>query len=264
MSTLSSLDWPLGRPDLVWDAGDTPRDLRFGDHYTAPGDALAEARHVVLNGLGAPELWHRPGPVVIGETGFGLGLNLLTAWDDWRRRAPDGARLHWVSVEGFPMSREEATRALARFPTLADLAKRLLAAWPPAIPGMHVLALDDRVTLTLALGPVDRVLPALFAKVDAWVLDGFTPARNPDMWNLAVLAQVARLSRTGAQLSTFTAASAVRRGLTDAGFAVTVEPGFGGKREAIRATFQGPVPTAARMGPAAPGWMAPGLSLIHI
>lgn len=252
MSQPDPLGWTLGRPRLAWDADDTPRSLAFDDHYAARADALAEARHVVLDGLGAPALWTRPGAVVIGETGFGLGVNFLAAWDLWRRTAPGGARLHWLSLEGFPVTREEATRVLSRFPALKDLATRLLAAWPPAIPGLHVLALDDRVTLTLALGHAEQVLPALSAQVDAWVLDGFAPARNPDMWSPAVLAHVARLSRPGTRLTTFTAAGAVRRGLDDVGFAVSREPGFGTKRDASRATFRGPRPAGA---PAfAPGW----------
>ncbi|MBB4287068.1 FAD-dependent 5-carboxymethylaminomethyl-2-thiouridine(34) oxidoreductase MnmC [Roseospira goensis] len=236
--TGAGTDWPLRRPRLRWTADGTPESLDFGDVFAARAGAVAEVCHVVLDGLGAPDVWRRPGPFVIGETGFGTGLNLLVCWDLWRRTAPPGARLHWVSVEAFPLSACEAARALARLPALADLAARLVRAWPPALPGLHARALDDRVTLTLALGDVRDALPALTGPVDAWVLDGFAPARNPAMWDAAVLAEVARLSRPGARLATYTAAGAVRRGLSDAGFRVARAPGFGGKRDCLRAVFE--------------------------
>jgi len=244
---------------LAWDTDDTPRNLDFDDLYATRADALAEARHVVIDGLAEPDLWTRSGPLVIAETGFGLGLNLLTAWDHWRRTAPPSARLHWLSMEGFPVTRDQAARALARFPDLTPLAERLLALWPPAIPGIHTLPLESRVTLTLALGRADEVLPTLSARVDAWVLDGFAPARNPDLWDATVMAQVGRLSRPGARLSTYTAAGGVRRALTEAGFAMERVPGFGGKREALRGVFRGPSLDQAPSG--APRWMGTPLPL---
>jgi tRNA 5-methylaminomethyl-2-thiouridine biosynthesis bifunctional protein len=231
--------WSLCRPTLAWGDDGTPENLDFGDFYAARADAVGEARHVILDGIGAPAVWTRPGPFVIGETGFGIGLNLLVAWDQWRRTAPSGARLHWLSVEGWPMSRDEAARALARFPALADLAACLLEAWPPAVPGLHCRALNERVTLTLAFGPVEQALSALRGPVDAWALDGFAPARNPEMWNAEVLRHIAQLSRPGARLATYTTASAVRRGLEAAGFAVERAPGFAGKRECLRGVFLG-------------------------
>ncbi|SDD66101.1 FAD-dependent 5-carboxymethylaminomethyl-2-thiouridine(34) oxidoreductase MnmC [Rhodospira trueperi] len=231
--------WTLRRPTLAWGDDGTPESLDFGDLYATRADAIGEARHVILDGIGAPAVWNRPGPLVIGETGFGIGLNLLVAWDLWRRTAPPDARLHWLSVEGWPMSRDEATRALARFPALADLAARLLAAWPPPIPGLHTRALDDRVTLTLAFGRVEEALPTLGGPVDTWALDGFAPARNPDMWSPDVLGHVARLSRPGARLATYTTAGAVRRGLEDVGFTVARTPGFAGKRECLRGRLAG-------------------------
>ncbi|WP_299442886.1 FAD-dependent 5-carboxymethylaminomethyl-2-thiouridine(34) oxidoreductase MnmC [uncultured Rhodospira sp.] len=237
--------WTIDRPRLAWGPDGAPESLDFGDLYAAPADAVAEVRHVILDGIGAPEIWRRPGPFVMGETGFGTGLNLLVTWDLWRRTAPPDARLHWLSVEGWPMTRDEAARALARFPALSDLADRLLDAWPPAIPGLHVRALDARVTLTLAFGEASQALPALTGPVDAWALDGFAPARNPAMWSPDVLAQVARLGRPGARLATYTAASPVRRGLEAVGATVERAPGFAGKRECLRATVRG-APAAAR------------------
>ena len=49
--------------------------------------------------------------------------------------------------------------------------------------------------------------------------------------------EVARLSKKGTRLATFTAASAVRRGLRDVGFDMVKIPGFGRKREMLTGYF---------------------------
>jgi tRNA 5-methylaminomethyl-2-thiouridine biosynthesis bifunctional protein len=95
-----------------------------------------------------------------------------------------------------------------------------------------------RVLLTLLAGDVRTVLPRLDGCVDAWFLDGFAPARNPEMWQAEVLAQVARLSAPGATCATYTVAGEVRRGLEAAGFAVEKTPGFGRKREMLRGVLR--------------------------
>ena len=186
---------------------------------------------------------------VVAETGFGTGLGFLCAWALWDESAPRDARLHFVSVEAYPLARDELVRALALWPQLAPYRDALLARWEPFAPGWHRLAFaSGRVILTLLVGDVAAVLPRLDAAVDAWFLDGFTPARNPDMWSPAVLGQVARLSQPGATFATYTAASEVRRHLEAAGFAVRKASGFGRKREMLAGTLH-----ASR----APPWRAP-------
>lgn len=75
--------------------------------------------------------------------------------------------------------------------------------------------------------------------MDAWFLDGFSPAKNPEMWAQPVLQQLARLSHPGATLATFTSAGWVRRGLQQAGFAVEKAAGYGRKREMSIARLHG-------------------------
>jgi tRNA 5-methylaminomethyl-2-thiouridine biosynthesis bifunctional protein len=246
MAEPSSGLWRVDAACLTWTDDGAPKSEPFADSYAVRTDPLGEARHVVLDGLDAPALWSRPGPLLIAETGFGIGLNFLTFWDHWRRAAPPGGRLHWWAVEGFPVTRAELVRALARHPSLTDPARRLALAWPPPQPGLHVRAMAPDVTLTLAFGPVETALEALDRPADAWVLDGFAPARNPAMWSERVLALVGDRARPGAPLSTYTSAGAVRRGLEAAGFDVRRVPGFGGKRDSLRATRIGAAATPKR------------------
>ncbi|MBT6137285.1 MAG: bifunctional tRNA (5-methylaminomethyl-2-thiouridine)(34)-methyltransferase MnmD/FAD-dependent 5-carboxymethylaminomethyl-2-thiouridine(34) oxidoreductase MnmC [Rhodospirillaceae bacterium] len=217
---------------LEWRDGKTPVSTRHDDAYFASDDGLAESRHVFLAGCGLPDAWRGREVFVVGETGFGTGLNFLALWDLWRQAPSRPGMLHFLSVEAYPMSREQLARAMAPWQELRPLADELLAAWPEPHPGFHRLFLaEGRIALTLLVGQASDVLRELEAEVDAWFLDGFAPARNPDMWSPAVLGEVGRLARLGATLATSTTANTVRQELETAGFDIAAEPGFAGRRE---------------------------------
>ncbi|MEQ8403978.1 MAG: tRNA (5-methylaminomethyl-2-thiouridine)(34)-methyltransferase MnmD [Oceanicaulis sp.] len=239
----------LKRPhaQLSW-RGEDPVATAADDVYFSAVDGLAESRAVFLAGAGFPERFSK-GVTVVGELGFGTGLNFLALWDSFREHAAPGARLHVVSVEGFPLRREDARRALAAFPELADLSAALLSAWPSPHTGPHRRVFEGgRVTLTVFHDEADAALAQMDFAADAWFLDGFAPAKNPDMWTAALFGQIARLSKPGAPAATFTVAGIVRRGLAEAGFAVAKKPGFGRKRERLEAIYDG-APAPRRVTP---------------
>jgi tRNA 5-methylaminomethyl-2-thiouridine biosynthesis bifunctional protein len=189
----------LADPEIVWSEDGSPRSLRFEDIYFAPDNGLGETMHVFLSGISAPEIWRNTGDFTICETGFGSGLNFLLTWQLWSQTAPRQGRLHFISVEGFPMDQNDLARALAPFDSLKTEAAALIEASPARHPGFHRLSFDDgRVTLTLLFGEVVEMLSELEAHIDAWYLDGFAPDRNPDMWSENVFAEVAGLSNPGA------------------------------------------------------------------
>ena len=230
----------LGDPQLTWRDQGIPASDRFGDVYFSAGDGLAETRHVFLDGIGAPDVWIRKQTFTIGELGFGTGLNFLTTWKHWRETADDEARLHYVSIEGFPLAADSISKALSAFPELARETGKLLQALPPRHPGFHQVQFDGgRVSLLLIYGDVAKALDDLVATVDAWYLDGFAPAKNPEMWADEILGAIAARSRHGARLATFTAAGSVRRRLKAAGFTVEKRPGFGAKRDQTVGRFDG-------------------------
>lgn len=225
------LDW---RHDASGEAA--PHSPAFDDVYFSRHDGRAETEHVFIAGnrlaerLGA---WQASRPFVIGETGFGTGLNMLCAWACFDAHAAPGARLHLVSTEKFPLDREDLARALASWPDLAERSERLVAQWPEPVAGVHRLWLAERVTLDLHLGDAAERLALLDGRVDAWFLDGFAPAKNPEMWHPALFQAMAARSRPGATFATFTCAGVVKRGLAAAGFTWHKAPGFGRKREML-------------------------------
>lgn len=242
--------------EVGWRDGDVPYSERFADIYFSPEDGLAETNHVFLAGNRLPDAWAGQRRFCIAETGFGSGLNFCAALDLWRRTRERGARLDYVALEGYPLPGEAIGRALARWPALAPTVDALVARYPDPAPGAHRLHFDAfGASLTLFVGEAAEALAGIEAEVDAWFLDGFAPARNPEMWREEVLAEVARLAKPGATLATFTSAGEVRRRLAALGFAVEKRPGFGRKREMTVARRngggerQGTVPARYRAAP---------------
>jgi tRNA 5-methylaminomethyl-2-thiouridine biosynthesis bifunctional protein len=230
----------LKRPHAVlnWTQGGPISELS-GDVYFSAENGLEEARSVFLAGAGFPERFN-DGLTVVGELGFGTGLNFLALAHLFLRAAKPSSRLHFVSVEGWPLTRADAARALEAFPEVSELARALIEAWPSPHKGAHRRHFaDGRITLTLFHDDSADALENMHFKADAWFLDGFAPAKNPDMWTPQLFSQLARLSKPGAPAATFTVAGFVRRGLAEAGFAVEKRPGFGRKRERLEAVYRG-------------------------
>lgn len=231
--------------NLEFNAEGTPVSRDFDDVYFSNDNGLEETRYVFLDGnqLNARFPEHPRSQFVVAESGFGTGLNFLTLWqafDQFRAAHPEATlqRLHFISFEKYPLTAHDLVLAHQHWPELRVWAEQLQAQWPLPLGGCHRLVMDGgRVTLDLWLGDIneltDQLDDSLNQKVDAWFLDGFAPAKNPDMWSEHLFSAMARLARPGATLATFTCAGFVRRGLQEAGFTMRKTKGFGRKREML-------------------------------
>lgn len=237
---------------LDWNEAGTPVSSEFGDVYFSNDNGLSETRYVFLQQNRLPERFshHDSDSFVIGETGFGTGLNFLATMAAFLERAPlsgNGSRLHFISVEKYPLTQADLRKALAAWPELATLSQPLIDQWPLPVSGCHrLLFADGRIRLDLWFGDIKEMLPQVphpaTGLVDAWYLDGFSPAKNPEMWTQDLFEDLARLARPDATLSTFTCAGFVRRGLIAAGFAMKKVKGHGSKREMLAGVREGKVP----------------------
>jgi len=225
---------------IDWTEDGAPHSRLFDDVYFSKADGLAESRAVFLEGCGLPDSWAGRQAFTVAELGFGTGLNILALLDLWRRTRDVGARLNIFSIEAYPLSADEAARALAAWPELSDVADLLIERWPRRARGFHRIDLPELgATIDLAVMDAAEALIEWTGQADAWFLDGFAPAKNPGMWSEAVLAGVAARSAPGARAATFTVAGMVRRGLAEHGFEVDKRPGFGRKKERLEARFPG-------------------------
>ncbi len=243
-----------------------PYSPLYADLYHSEAGAWAQAEEVFIEGSGLPVRWRGRSRFVILETGFGLGNNFLATWAAWRADPERCDRLVFISVEKHPLTRDDLARVhgVAQGAEPAKtLATRLIQAWPPLTPGLHTLDFDEPalgrhgapagVSLLLGLGDVKDLLPELVAAVDAFYLDGFSPDRNPDMWDAHWLSRLGRWAAPEATAATWSVARPLRDALTQAGFEVTRAPGFGSKRDRITAVYRprfAPLPLAGGLWPA--------------
>ncbi|MFT5164757.1 MAG: tRNA 5-methylaminomethyl-2-thiouridine biosynthesis bifunctional protein, partial [Alteromonadaceae bacterium] len=236
---------------IHFDASGAPVSNLFGDFYFNTDNGLLEAEYVFINGNSLPERWftHPSRHFVIGETGFGSGLNFLTSWACFNQsqtntdKPPSVKQLHFISFEKFPLKKADLATALTQWPQLTQYAGQLVAQYPQLLPGCHRLSFEQgTVILDLWFGDITDTLPQLFhgpnGCIDAWYLDGFSPSKNADMWSSEIYQAMVTLSKPEATLATFTAAGVVKRQLQEVGFTIKKITGYGKKREMITGTLK--------------------------
>ncbi len=248
---------PADAPDapmISFDPQGLPYNTVYGDIYKSRAGAMDEAREVFVAGADVAGRWRDHERFTLLELGFGLGVNFLATLAAWRDDPRACRRLHFVSVEGHPADPASLARAHEALGLDGPDARRLRERWPLTLPGLHRIEFADaRVTLTIAIGHVHRILPILSVAADAFYLDGFAPARNPAMWDERTCAALARRARPGATLATYTAAAQVRDALAAAGFELALRPGFADKRHCLSGRY---APRWRTFAPpdAAPAW----------
>ncbi|WP_438862613.1 bifunctional tRNA (5-methylaminomethyl-2-thiouridine)(34)-methyltransferase MnmD/FAD-dependent 5-carboxymethylaminomethyl-2-thiouridine(34) oxidoreductase MnmC [Neptunicella sp.] len=228
---------------IVFNQHGTPFANQFDDIYFSNQSGLLESQFVFLKNNQLPQRWLNTDTscFVIAETGFGTGLNFLACWQLFRQvQQQYGSnacpKLHFISVEKYPVSANDLVETLKCWPELAEFSDALVEQYPHLVDGCHRLSFDN-VTLDLWFGDVTQTLPQWYCPseglIDAWFLDGFAPSKNPQMWSDSLFEQMVKLAKQDCTFATFTAAGFVRRGLQQAGFKVQKVPGFGSKREML-------------------------------
>ncbi len=222
----------------------------FNDYYFSKQSGIEETRYVFLENSQLSKRWHtlKNHHFSICETGFGTGLNFLCTWDLWLKNSRAHDQLHFISVEKHPIKKTDLQKILNHWPEFSTLSEQLLIQYPPMVAGWHTLHFQpnpQRGTMTLQLffGDIESWLPQIQGPIDAWFLDGFAPAKNPDMWHDTLFLTMAKLTKAQGTVTTFSAASQIKHSLTAAGFSLEKTTGFGKKREmgkAVQTFSNGP------------------------
>lgn len=216
---------------IEWHAGDMPYSTAFGDHYYSRTDGRAECAHVFVNGNDLLLRWSKQRRFTIGELGFGTGLNFVETWRQWQAAPGNKGNLRFVSFERFPLKAADMARALDAWPALSALSDQFVSAWPDQPSQIVRIAFDENVSLEVHIGDALHCLQAWSGMADAWFLDGFSPARNSQMWSLELMSEIYQHTNAGGSFATYSAAGWVRRNLQAAGFIVEKRPGHTGKRD---------------------------------
>ena len=214
--------------DIEWRDDQIPVSTRFDDPYYSLENGLNETRHVFLAGNDLPDRFCDG--FRIAELGFGTGLNFLATVQCWKDAGAKG-HLHYTSFEAFPMRPADMARAHQAFAPFDGRRDALLGAWDG---GAGRIALPGLVLEVIA-GDARETLPGWQGQAAAWFLDGFSPAKNPQMWAPELMQAVGQHTAPQGTAATYTAAGFVRRGLEAAGFTVERTPGYGRKRHMTRA-----------------------------
>jgi tRNA U34 5-methylaminomethyl-2-thiouridine-forming methyltransferase MnmC len=205
---------------IEWRDGTIPVSTRFDDPYFSLASGLEETRHVFLAGNDLParlgDGFH------VAELGFGTGLNMLALALIWN--GPGVVR--FTSFEAFPMDSADIATALNAFPEARVIADPFLTAWHTGARQFRL----GQIEVDVKIGDARDTLHGWDRQADAWFLDGFSPAKNPELWGEDIMAEVGRHTAPNGTFATYTAAGHVRQKLRDAGFTVSRVPGHGRKR----------------------------------
>ena len=237
--------------NLIWRNGQ-PYSEQFDDIYYSSDEeevisGESEFAHVFFKHNGLPERWKNTNQFVIAELGFGSGLNCLLTIREWLKHLEYGGVdkcLHYIAIEKYPLSPDSIVQIISKYPELKQYCDELVSVYPPAVSGSHSRHLfDNRVVIHYKFMDAYDALKNDSYKIDAWYLDGFSPAKNSEMWSEELFKKIAQNSQRGTTCSTYTAAGYVKRNLLKANFNVKKVPGHGKKREMLIARFDGCVTT---------------------
>lgn len=232
--------------NLIWRDGQ-PYSEMFDDIYYASNEGEdisgeSEFKHVFFNNNGLPARWQTDDDFVIAELGFGSGLNCLLTIREWLKHLSETKQrktLHYIAIEKYPLAPETIVELISRYPELKFYCDELVRNYPPAVETTHSRRLfSGSVVIHYKFMDVVDALEGEPLNVDAWYLDGFSPANNTAMWSEQVFLQLAKNSCTNSTCSTYTAAGYVKRNLISAGFSVSKVSGFGKKREMLVARYE--------------------------
>ena len=225
--------------NLIW-RENQPYASQFEDIYFSSENGLAETDYVFLQGNQLATRWQQADltDFTIAETGFGTGLNFLCAANLWLNIAPKNAKLHFISIEKFPLNLKDIEKTCAMWPSLKYLTPDFLTLYQNLISAdlanqNSAFLGDKNIQLTLLIGDITHCLNNINNHINAWFLDGFAPAKNPDMWQENLFQTMAKRAKPSTTFATFTASGMVKRSLNAVGFTTIKKPGFGKKREML-------------------------------
>ncbi|UGQ16392.1 tRNA (5-methylaminomethyl-2-thiouridine)(34)-methyltransferase MnmD [Borrelia sp. RT5S] len=214
--------------------GQTLYSSRFDDVYYHPQCGLEESVHVFIKGCGLDKELVGLEAANIGELGFGTGLNFIALLKFLRENSIK-ARINYYSVEKFPLKKEKIEQVSKFFGKELDYFRVLLKKYPD-LPKRNIkVKVTDNVSLKILVGDASERLKEIPCGVDYWFLDGFSPNKNPKMWNREIFTLISQKSKIGTKLSTFSSARIVKDGLKFADFDYSKVKGFNNKRHMIKA-----------------------------
>ncbi len=211
---------------------------KFDDIFFSKDNGFNESLYTFFKSIKLEEDLINKNGLVIAETGFGTGLNLLTLMY-LKEKLNSRCSIDFLSFEKYPLEKDIVSKAHEKFKNLSKYSKILLSKWPKRWPGIHSFFLDKyNISVQIHYGDIETTLPDLNFFANVWFLDGFSPSKNHKMWSEKLFIEISRLSASKAKLATFSSARIVKERLIKNSFLVKKQKGFSKKREMISAIYK--------------------------
>ena len=205
----------------------------FDDNYFSTEDGAAESQHVFFDGNNLHERFLSQGNnsvSVLADIGFGTGLNAAVILQKRKELLAAGHDVPWLTylaIDKHPLQLDDLQRAHQRFPAYGDEFAAIDKVYPELVQGYHARFISDyRCRIVFIWDDVCAALREFEGRVDAWLLDGFKPSTNTQMWSQDLYTLMAERSHAETTFATYSVAGHVRRGLSAAGFSVLKRPGL--------------------------------------
>ena len=211
----------------------------FDDLYSSKQGALQECEYVFLKGNNLEERFRELKYINfhIGEIGFGIGLNFLSICKAWLEKTQNNQILEFTSFDKYLFKLKDFKKQIQLMPELMNYGLEFEKFYPHNILGTQRISLfEGRVLLNLVIGDiaVTKEYLSSLKQVDAWFLDGFSPAKNPDLWTRDLFDAISETCTSDSTFATYTSSGSVKKNLIDSGFAVEKVKGFSNKRHMLR------------------------------
>lgn len=218
----------------------------YNDRYFDVVNAVHESKQVFFKGTELLEKIQNsntvPRQIIIGETGFGPGRNLISLIDYLNESELKNVKIQYNTVELHPLTSEKMAAILECFgDAFRRITSQVLEIYGQIdinVPGWHRVFTNcsfGMIQLNLWIGEALEMVVNLKESCDIWFLDGHGPKTNPLMWRWELIKAIGEKTRAGGSCATYTVAGHVRRALAAAGFVVEKVQGCGGKKEVLKA-----------------------------
>jgi tRNA U34 5-methylaminomethyl-2-thiouridine-forming methyltransferase MnmC len=211
---------------LTEDGSTTLYNEIIGEHYHSTHGAIQESQHIFIKD-GLNEC--KKDEIHILEMGFGTGLNAFLTMLEAEKT---GKRIHYYTVELYPISEEQAkTLNFAQILSPEkneDFLKLHTSKWG------EISKISTNFEMLKIQGDFNS-LDFNELRFDVVYYDAFSPEKQPELWSLEIFEKIFSHCNKEAILTTYCAKGYVRRNLQAAGFTVHRLPGPPGKREKLSA-----------------------------
>ena len=211
----------------------------YNDVYFSNSGAEAESEHVFIDGNNLKERFSTSEYFTIAEAGFGTGLNFLKTIQEWVKHFSNEKKLTYIGFEAHPLPISTLVQAHNAWPALKDFSKLFINSYTDTTTNSTIYKLNKfNITLQLIIGDINKNIDKISNQIDCWFLDGFSPAKNPQMWSDSLFSGMKKNSKPGiTTFATYSCAKAVREGLSNNNFKVSKVPGFGKKKHMLTGTL---------------------------